>query len=73
MECPWYGSRQMARHLRRLDHEVARCGARRRMAKMRLSPIYQQPRTSAPLLQHRVYLYLLRKLLTDRPQPDLPR
>ena len=24
MECPWYGSRQMARHLRRAGHEVGR-------------------------------------------------
>jgi putative transposase len=24
LEMPWYGRRQMARHLRRLDHEVGR-------------------------------------------------
>ena len=24
MECPWYGSRQMARHLRRAGHEIGR-------------------------------------------------
>ena len=24
MECPWYGSRQMTRHLRRAGHEVGR-------------------------------------------------
>ena len=34
MECPWYGSRQMARHLRRAGHEVGRRRARRLMAKM---------------------------------------
>ncbi len=48
MECPWYGSRQMARHLRRAGHEVGCLRARRLMAKMGLSPIYQRPRTSDP-------------------------
>jgi len=59
MECPWYGSRQMARHLRRAGHEVGRRRARRLMAKMGLTPIYQRPRTSDPHPQHRVYPYLL--------------
>ncbi len=29
IECPWYGSRQMARHLRRAGHEIGRRRARR--------------------------------------------
>ncbi|QSR20509.1 hypothetical protein CA833_25650 (plasmid) [Novosphingobium sp. KA1] len=67
MECPWYGSRQMARHLRRAGYEVGRRRARRLMAKMGLTPIYQRPRTSDPHPQHRVYPYLLRKLAIERP------
>jgi len=67
MECPWYGSRQMARHLRRAGHEVGRRRARRLMAKMGLSPIYQRPRTSDPHPQHRIDPYLLRKLAIERP------
>ena len=67
MECPWYGSRQMARHLRRAGQEVGRRRARRLMAKMGLTPIYQRPRTSDPHPQHRVYPYLLRKLAIERP------
>lgn len=67
LDCPWYGSRQMARHLRRAGHEVGRRRARRPMAKMGLTPIYQRPRTSDPHPQHRVYPYLLRKLVIDRP------
>ena len=67
MECPWYGSRQMARHLRRTGQEVGRRRARRLMAKMGLTPIYQRPRTSDPHPQHRVYPYLLRKLAIERP------
>jgi putative transposase len=34
LETPWYGSRQMARHLRRLGHAVGRERVRRLMAKM---------------------------------------
>ncbi len=30
MECPWYGSRQMARHLRRTGQDVGRSGSWRR-------------------------------------------
>ena len=67
MECPWYGSRQMVRHLQRNGHAVGRRRARRLMAKMGLTPIYQRPRTSDPHPQHRVYPYLLRKLVIERP------
>jgi putative transposase len=34
METPWYGSRQMARHLRRHGHGVGRKRIRRLMARM---------------------------------------
>jgi putative transposase len=36
LDTPWYGSRQMARHLRRLGHVVGRKRVRRLMAKMGL-------------------------------------
>ena len=42
MECPWYGSRQMARHLRRNGRDIGRRRVRRLMAKMGLTPIYQR-------------------------------
>jgi putative transposase len=67
LDMPWYGSRQMVRHLRRSGHDVGRRRVRRLMGKMGLSPIYQRPRTSDPHPQHRVYPYLLRKLAIDRP------
>ena len=66
LDCPWYGSRQMARHLRRNGRDVGRRRVRRLMAKMGLTPIYQRPRTSDPHPQHRVYPYLLRKLAIER-------
>jgi putative transposase len=67
LETPWYGSRQMARHLRRRGHGVGRMRVRRLMAKMGLAPIYQKPRTTIPHPEHRAYKYLLRGLAIDRP------
>jgi putative transposase len=67
LETPWYGSRQMARHLRRQGHSVCRKRVRRLMAKVGLEPIYQRPRTTVPHPEHRIYPYLLRNLLVDRP------
>jgi putative transposase len=67
LETPWYGSRQMARHLRREGYVVGRKRVRRLMAKMGLTPIYQRPRTSTPHPEHRVFPYLLRDVVIDRP------
>ena len=67
LETPWYGSRQMARHLRRQGYEVGRMRVRRLMAKMGLAPIYQKPRTTIPHPEHRAYKYLLRGLTIERP------
>ncbi|MCK4304960.1 MAG: transposase, partial [Candidatus Eisenbacteria sp.] len=62
LRTPWYGSRQMARHLRRQGYKVGRKRARRLMRKMGLSAIYQGPRTSQPHPEHQIYPYLLRDL-----------
>ncbi|MFQ5804802.1 MAG: IS3 family transposase [Candidatus Methylomirabilales bacterium] len=67
LETPYYGSRQMARHLRRAGHGIGRKRVRRLMRKMGLTPIYQRPRTSEPHPEHRVYPYLLRGQRIDRP------
>ncbi len=67
METPWYGSRQMARHLCRLDYVVGRKRVRRLMAKMGLVPIYQQPRTTVPHPEHKKYRYLLKGMVIDKP------
>ena len=67
LETPWYGSRQMARHLQRDGHEVGRKRVRRLMAVMGLVPIYQRPRTTVPNSEHRVWPYLLRGVVIDRP------
>jgi len=67
MDCPFYGARQMARHLRREGLHVGRKRISRLMGKMGLMPIYQKPKTSQPHPQHPVYKYLLRDLVIDRP------
>jgi putative transposase len=67
LEMPWYGSRQMVRHMRRIGQNVGRRRVRRLMTNMGLSPIYQRPRTSDPHPQHRIYPYLLRHLLIEKP------
>ncbi|MGC1318979.1 MAG: IS3 family transposase [Pseudolabrys sp.] len=67
LETPWYGSRQMVRHLRRNGWCVGRHRIRRLMTKMGLAPIYQHPKTSEPHPRHKVYPYLLRHLTIDQP------
>jgi len=53
--------------MRRASHEVGRRRARRLMATMGLTPIYQRPRTSDRHPQHRAYPDLLRKLTIEQP------
>lgn len=67
MDTPFYGARQMSKHLRRLGHAVGRKRIRRLMRKMGLEPIYQKPNTSAPHPGHKIYPYLLKGLEITRP------
>ena len=67
LECPFYGARQMARHLRRLGRRIGRKRVRRLMRKIGLAPIYQAPKTSEPNPEHKIYPYLLRHLVIERP------
>src|ERR1700759_1411700 len=62
LETPWFGSRQMARHLRREGYPVGRKRVRRLMAKMGLEPMYPCTRTTLPHPTHQVYPYLLREI-----------
>lgn len=66
LECPFYGSRQMTRALRREGLCVGRHRVRRLMRLMGLRTIYQTPRTSDPHPEHRIYPYLLRGLTINR-------
>ena len=67
LEPPWYGSRQMARHMRREGHQCGRHRVRRLMRLMRLVPIHQEPKTSKKHPDHKIHPYLLRDLSITRP------
>ena len=67
LETPWYGSRQMARYMKRQGYKCGRHRARRLMRLMRLVPIYQEPNTSKKHPQHKIYPYLLKGLTIGRP------
>ena len=68
LKYPFYGSRQMIRHLRREGETVGRHRVRRLMRLMGLAAIYQAPRTNTPHPEHRINPYLLRNL--DITQPN---
>jgi len=60
LKTPWYGARQMARHLRRQGYGVGRKRIRRLMRLMNLRAIAPGPQTSRRNPAHKVYPYLLR-------------
>ncbi len=63
---PFYGARQIVRHLRREGVRIGRRRAGRLMRLMGLQAIYRAPRTSEPHPEHRVYPYLLKGLAIER-------
>jgi putative transposase len=67
LACPFFGSRQIMRQLRRDGQQVGRHRVRRLMQQMGLQAIYQAPKTSEPHPEHRIYPYLLRDLEISRP------
>ena len=64
---PFYGSRRMVAVLRREGWSVNRKRVRRLMRVMGLEAIYQKPNTSKGHPEHKVYPYLLRDLVIERP------
>jgi putative transposase len=67
LKTPFYGSRKMAAWLRDQGYVVGRDRVRRLMRLLGLEAVYQKPRTSKPAAGHKVYPYLLRDLVVDRP------
>ena len=68
LETPWYGSRQMARHLRRKGWCVGRKRVRRLMAQDGLwRRSISVRRRASRTREHKIYPYLLRHLTIDRP------
>lgn len=60
METPFYGSRRMAEHLKRLGYRVNRKRVRRLMGLMGIEAIYPKPKTTTINKDHKIYPYLLR-------------
>jgi putative transposase len=64
---PFYGSRRMTVQLNRLGYGINRKRVQRLMRRMGLEGVAPGPRTSRPHPEHKVYPYLLRKLLIEQP------
>jgi putative transposase len=64
---PFYGSRGMAVHLKRLGHAVNRKRVQRLMRVMGLAGMAPGPNTSAKHPRHKIYPYLLRGVEVERP------
>ena len=64
---PFFGSRQIRAYLRREEVVVGRHRVRRLMRLMGLEAVYRRPQTSQPHPEHKVYPYLLKGTMIDRP------
>ncbi len=64
---PFYGSRRIRDWLQDEGHEVNRKRVQRLMRQMGIMAIYPKRRTSKPGKGHKIYPYLLRNLVIDRP------
>jgi len=67
LETPFYGSRSMRNHIRRLGWTINRKPIQRLMKRMGLQAIYPKPKTIKPHPQNKVYPYLLRGLKIAHP------
>lgn len=66
VKLPFMGARQLRRELFKLHHVVGRLHVRSLMLKMGISALAPQPGTSQRNPQHKVFPYLLRKLVIQR-------
>jgi putative transposase len=66
LDFPFMGSRQLCRALLKQGHEVGRLHVRSLMRKMGISALAPQPGTSKRNPKHKVFPYLLRKLVINR-------
>jgi putative transposase len=67
LKTPFYGSQRMVAVMRRDGFVVNRKRVKRLMRVMGIEAIYQKPNTSLGHPAHKVYPYLLRGLVVDRP------
>ena len=64
---PWMGSRSLRDQLNRAGIPISRDRVRRLMRKMDIHAVYRRPRTTIPETGHKIYPYLLRDRIIDRP------
>ena len=67
LEAPYYGSRKLAKQLKREGHDVGRRHVRTLMQRMGIEALYRKPRTSIPARGAQIYPYLLNGLAIERP------
>lgn len=67
LQTPFYGSRSMRNHIRRLGRTINRKPIQRLMRLMGLQAVYPKQKTTKPHPQHKVYPYLLRGVKINRP------
>ena len=67
LKTPFYGSRRMSAHLRHSGYEVNRKRVQRLMRLMGIQAIYPGPNLSKRRQEHKIYPYLLRDVVVDRP------
>ena len=64
---PFYGSRRICDWLWEEGHDINRKRVQRLMRQMGITAIYPKAKTSKPGRGHKIYPYLLRNLVIDRP------
>ncbi len=67
LEHPFAGSRMLMKLLRADDHVVGRKHVSTLMKRMGIEALYRRPRTTKPHPAHKIYPYLLRGLVIDKP------
>jgi putative transposase len=67
LQLPYYGSRKLAKALRREGHEVGRRHVATLIRRMGIEALYRRPRTSIPARGAAIYPYLLSGLGIERP------
>ena len=67
LDYPFAGSRMLQSFLAREGFEIGRLHIRTLMKRMGIEAIYRRPNTSKPAQGHKIYPYLLRSLVVDRP------
>ena len=67
LDYPFAGSRMLQSFLVREGFRIGRLHVRTLMKRMGIETIYRRPHTSKPAPGHKIYPYLLRHLVVDRP------